>query len=147
MNMTDYLTSNYLKAADLKPGVLIEAKIVSVRPVDFEDGTTKPVIYTDYMGKGIVLNQTRLKALIAAWGPNPDNLIGKTIIISQGRTMYAGEEVDAVVIKPVVADRIATHGATVAAIGNRREPLKQSVAPPIDRVPDGLGPIDDDIPS
>ncbi len=49
-------------------------------------------------------------------------------------------------IEPVVADRIATHGATVTAIGNRREPPKPSVAPTIDNVPGGSGELDDDIP-
>lgn len=70
-NMTDYLNSNLFNAAGIEPGVRIEATIVSVRDRDFEDGTTKPIIYTDYLGKGIVLNTTRLKALIAAWGSIP----------------------------------------------------------------------------
>ncbi len=138
MKMTDFLTSNLLNAAALEPNVKIEATIVSVRPREFEDGTTKAVIYTDYLGKGIVLNQTRLTALIAAFGTNADNLIGKAIIISQGDTTYSGKKVPCVAIEPVVAERIAAHGATVTAIGN--QPPKPSVAPPLEH--DG-GPDDD----
>ena len=146
-SLTDYLTSNYLKAADLKPDVRIEATIVSVRSVDFEDGTTKPVIYTDYLGKGVVLNQTRLKTLIAAWGPNPDNLIGKTIIISQGSTMYAGEETACGAIKPVGAERIAASPRGVASITSGRSAGLKSVEdlPPAD-APEGPNQFDDDIP-
>ena len=133
-NMTDYLNSNLFKAVDIESNVRIEATIVSVRDRDFEDGTTKPIIYTDYLGKGVVLNATRLKALIAAWGVNPDNLIGKKVVISRGVTKYQGNDVPCVEVEPVVADRIAAHGATVTAIGNRREPSKPS------------GELDDDIP-
>jgi hypothetical protein len=88
----------------------------------------------------VVLNQTRLKALIAAFGTNPDNLIGKTVIISRVPTMFKGEPTWGVGIEPIVADRIATRGATVTAIGGHRESPKPSVAPPIDRD------LDSDIP-
>jgi hypothetical protein len=142
-NMTKYLNSNLFNAKGIEPGVRIEATIVSIRDREFEGGETKPVIYTDYLGKGLVLNQTRLKAGIAAWGPNPDNWIGKSIVISLGETTYAGEATGCVVMEPVVANRIATHSATVTAINNRREPPKPSVAPTIDNV---SGELDDDIP-
>jgi hypothetical protein len=108
MKMTDFLTSNLINALSLEPKVKIEASIVSVRPREFEDGTTKAVIYLDFEGKGVVLNQTRLKALIAAFGTSPNNLIGKTVIISRGMTKYQGRDVPCVDIEPVVADRIGT---------------------------------------
>jgi hypothetical protein len=108
-SLTDYFNSNLFKAVDLDPdpNVRIEANIVSVRDRDFEDGTTKPIAYTDYLGKGVVLNATRLKAVIAAWGTNPDNLIGKTVLIYRGSTLYQGNKVPCVEVEPVVADRIA----------------------------------------
>jgi hypothetical protein len=131
--MTDYLTSNLLKAADIEPNVRIEAIIVSIRDRDFEDGTTKPVIYTDYLGKGVVLNQTRLKAGVAAFGPHPDNWVGKSIVLSRGPTTYKGEPTWAVVMEPVVANRIAASGAPTA-IGNRWGPPEPPA--PIERYED-----------
>ena len=92
------------------------------------------------------MNQTRLKAGIAAWGPNPDNWIGKSIIISQGDTTFSGKKVPCIKIEPVVADRIAMQGATVTAISNRREPPKPSAPPLIDNMPGGSDELDDDIP-
>jgi hypothetical protein len=145
-NMTDYLNSNLFNAAGIEPGVRIEAIIVSVRDRDFDDGTTKPIIYTDYLGKGVVLNATRLKALIAAWGVNPDNLIGKKVVISRGVTKYQGNDVPCVEVEPVVANRIGTRGATVTAIGGHREPPKPSAPPLIDNMPGGSDELDDDIP-
>jgi hypothetical protein len=141
-SLTDFLTSNLINAAGLDPNVKIEAKIVSVRPREFEDGITKAVVYTDYLGKGIVLNQTRLMALIAAFGTNADNLIGKTIIISLGETTYAGKTTGCVAIEPVVADRIATRGAPTAITSGRVRvsPPSLSEPPPLEH--DG-GPDDD----
>jgi hypothetical protein len=135
-NMTDYLNSNLFKAVDIESNVRIEATIVSVRDRDFEDGTTKPIIYTDYLGKGVVLNATRLKALIAAWGVNPDNLIGKKVVISRGMTRYQGNDVPCVEVEPVVANRI---GATA-------RPALKAVEPPAPPTGRGSGELDDDIP-
>jgi hypothetical protein len=108
LNATDFITSNYLRAEDIAPDVLIEANIVSARAHEFEGGETKLVLYVDYQSKGVVLNQTRLKATIAAFGPNPDNWIGRTIIIRRGVTMFAGKDVPGIVIEPVRAERIAS---------------------------------------
>jgi hypothetical protein len=94
---TDFLNSNYFRAEDLDPNVVIETTIVSVRPREFEDGS-KLVVYTDHQGKGVVLNQTRLKALITAFGPNFDNLArqedhhppGLDRVLSQDRGGHRG---------------------------------------------------------
>jgi hypothetical protein len=106
MNMTDYLSSNYIRAEHLTTDVCIEAFIAAVRSREFEDGSVKPVIHIED-GRGVVLNQTRLKTLIGSFGPNSDNWIGKPIIISRGSTLYAGKTVPAVNIEPIVAPRVA----------------------------------------
>ena len=63
---SNYITADYLKS--LGPNVRIEAKIVSVAVREFEIGARRS-IYTDYQGKGVVLNPTRAKVLYAAFGP------------------------------------------------------------------------------
>lgn len=104
-NATDYLTSNYFKGVALEPDVIIETKIVSVRDREFDDGP-KVIVYTDYQGKGLVLNQTKLQTLISAYGLNYDNWIGKTILIKRGTTMYGADRVACVEIEAVTAERI-----------------------------------------
>ena len=79
---TDFLNSNYFRAEDLDPNVLIETTIVDVRPREFDDGT-KLVAYTDHQGKGVVLNQGRLATMIAALGVDYTGWPGKQIIIRQ----------------------------------------------------------------
>jgi hypothetical protein len=116
MDRSRFTGSNFFRAEDLEPGVLIETEIVAVTMRDFRDEEPKPVVYTDYQGKGLVLNITRARALYAAFGPNDANWIGKRIIIGLGETVFEGRKVGAVVVEPVVADRIAAP-AQRAALG------------------------------
>jgi hypothetical protein len=141
---TDFLNSNYFRAEDLDPSLLIETSIVSVRPRDFDDGSHKLVVYTDHQGQGIVLNQTRLKTIIAAFGPNFDNWPGKKIVIRRGSTMYSGKPTPAIVVEPVVPTRIAAEPqqARITIESGKRSPaaLLSEINPPL------INSIDDDIP-
>jgi hypothetical protein len=74
--MTSFLNANYIRAEDLQENVLLEKIICEVKSKDFdEDGevVTKPVIAFED-GSQLVLNQTRLRVLIGAHGPNANNL-------------------------------------------------------------------------
>jgi hypothetical protein len=104
MNMTDFVNSNYIKGEDIAQNVLIEATIASVKKKEFEDGGKSVLALED--GRQVVLNQTRLKVLIGAFGPNSDNWIGKPVILSRGQEKYGGKPVPAVRIEPIVAPRI-----------------------------------------
>jgi hypothetical protein len=128
-NATDHLTSNYLKAIDLEDGVIVRAVILAARPNDFEDGTTKLVIYTDHKAKGVVLNQTRLKTMIEAFGPNTDNWVGKTINLRRGPTMFKGEATWAIYIDVDLSERIAVRDLNVTAIGDHRRQSGPPVPP------------------
>ena len=124
--------------------MLIEATIVSVRARDFDDGSHKLVVYTDHQGQGVVLNQTRLKTMIAAFGPNFDNnWPGKKIVIRRGSTVFSGKTTPAILVEPVVPARIATkprqEPITIESKSERTEPLSEINPPPVEI-------IDDDIP-
>jgi hypothetical protein len=107
-NMNDYLTSNFIKAEDLEEGVIIEARISSVSDREFEEkgqATIKPIIRFED-GRGVVLNQTRLREMIKAFGPNPENWVGKTINVLRGTTLYSGRTVPAVEIDVETVPRL-----------------------------------------
>jgi hypothetical protein len=104
MNMTDFINSNYIKGEDIAQNVLIEATIASVKMKEFEDGEKSVVALED--GRQLVLNQTRLKVLIGAFGPNSENWIGKPVILSRGQERYGGKPVPSVRIEPILAPRI-----------------------------------------
>ena len=140
---TDFLNSNYFRAEDLDPNVLIESTIVDVRPREFDDGT-KLVAYTDHQGKGLVLNQGRLATVIAAFGVDYTGWPGKQIIIRQGSTLYQGKPVPAIVVEPVAPTRIAskTRPERITIESGKRAPagpMSEINPPPVDAV-------DDDIP-
>jgi hypothetical protein len=106
MDMREFLTG-FLRAEDLDPNTVIVATILDVKRVEFPDtGERKSAIHTD-MTKPIILNQTRLAALMGAWGVQSNNWIGGKIEISQGKTPYGGKLVPCIVIKPIVSERIA----------------------------------------
>jgi hypothetical protein len=105
-SMTSYITSNFITGDSLEENVRIEATIVGVREHEFKSGDLKPTVDLDD-GRRIPLNQTRLKALIGGFGPNPANWIGKTIIVRRGSATFAGKSEASVVVEPVVPTRIA----------------------------------------
>jgi hypothetical protein len=109
MNMTDFVNSNYIKGEDIAQNVLIEATIASVKRKEFEDSEKSVIALED--GRQVVLNQTRLKVLIGAFGPNSENWIGKPVILSRGQERYGGKSVPAVRMEPIVAPRIAAAGS------------------------------------
>jgi hypothetical protein len=126
------------------------------------------VVFTDHQGKGVVLNQTRLKTMIAAFGPNFDGWPGKQITIRQGSTVYSGKTVPAIVVEPVVPTQIAAvrrpalEASSPKPIQTTRRPITpgsvdirsarqtRSDPPPTvplpDDCPDGPGDPSDDIP-
>jgi hypothetical protein len=144
LSATDFLNSNYFRAEDLDPSVLIETTIVSVRTRDFDDGSHKLIVYTDHQGQGVVLNQTRLKTMIAAFGSNFDNWSGKKIVIRRGSTLYSGKQTPAIVVEPVVPTRIAAEqrqGRIAIESG------KSAAIEPLSEInPPSVNLIDDDIP-
>ena len=157
-SMTSYITSNFITGDSLEENVRIEATIVGVREHEFKDGL-KPTVDLDD-GRRVPLNQTRLKALISGFGPNPANWIGKTIMISRAMTTYAGKPEACVVVEPVVPTRISAEAKpAIAAQPVRKgsttiEPsLSPSVVSPREQAPPvqsdadygGFDP-DDDIP-
>jgi hypothetical protein len=104
--MTAYITSNFITGESLEEKVLIEATIVGVREHEFKNGEVKPTIDLED-GRRISPNQTRLKALMGAFGTNPANWIRKTIIVSRGSEMFGGKREACIVVEPVLPTRIA----------------------------------------
>jgi hypothetical protein len=115
--MTAYITSNFITGESLEENVRIEATIVDVREHNFGDDVkpdVKPTIDLDD-GRRIPLNQTRLRALIGAFGPNPANLIGRKIVVSRGEATYGKKDVPCVVVTPVIPTRIAAEAKPAIA--------------------------------
>jgi hypothetical protein len=105
MDMTRFTGSNFFRAEDLRPDTLIKTSIVSVALREFKDGE-KAVVYTDFQGKGVVLNVTRAQVLYAAYGLESENWIGKPIIVRLGEEKFEGKKVGAVAIEAMAPTRL-----------------------------------------
>jgi hypothetical protein len=167
---SDFFKSNWINAASLEAGVCYEAIIVSVGPHTFETGETELTIRLDWKGKAIVLNKTRLEALIEAFGVNYDNWPGQKIAFWLGDTFWQGKPAKCVTIEGIVLDRLEAKPQQRPALGAQRQvidgesrrgsteipsssrgasPWNDSEPPPVD--PDDPGPRmrepgEDDIP-
>jgi hypothetical protein len=174
MDMTRFTgSSNFFRAEDLRPDTLIKTSIVSVALREFKDGE-KAVVYTDFQGKGVVLNVTRAQVLYAAYGLESENWIGKPIIIRLGEEKFEGKKVGAVAIEAMAPTRLGVEqrpalferrGSTTITSGHRMPPTPPAIetvkqnpitgdenegegerTPPITRVPEGRAEFDDDLP-
>jgi hypothetical protein len=153
--LTDYLNGNWYKGEDFEPSLRepslhVEVQIVSWGDQEFEQNgefITKPTLRFDN-GKGLVLNVTNIKTLVSSFGPNPDNLIGKTITLYGKMVPFGDRDVPAVRIKPIVpADRIAARPSAERIItsggGRLRAARFASDIPPPPPPTDYDGPDDD----
>jgi hypothetical protein len=102
---TAFLTNNLIRADMLTRDVVTEAAVISVGPREFQDGTTKLVVQLEN-GQGLVLNQTRLRQMIAAFGENYDGWIGQKIRYWRGSAPFQGKPAAAVIIEPIIVDRV-----------------------------------------
>jgi hypothetical protein len=100
MLMSDFL-KGCVKAEELEPGSRETAHIVAVDSRKFEEGT-KGVLFLDiFNDRGLVLNQTNLKALMAAFGPNSENWVGQGVVVNRTLADFKGKPVPAIRLEPV----------------------------------------------
>jgi hypothetical protein len=130
-NLNSYINSNYVTGVSLEDGVKYEKIVDYVDEVHFPDDEkpTSVLVFKD--GTRLALNQTNLKTVIRAHGPNPDNVAGKPIILFRKMVQFGGDEVPGVRIECIVPERYpAVTAARRAAIGNDPPAPPSEAAPP-----------------
>jgi hypothetical protein len=125
MNMSEFL-KGCIKAEELEPGSSATARITSVDSREFEEGT-KGVLFLDVYGeRGLVLNQTNLKTLMAAFGRKSENWVGQDVVVNRTLADFKGKPVPAIrleaVRRPAVtAPAVATTPKLTGAPASRVE--------------------------
>jgi hypothetical protein len=90
MLMSDFL-KGCVKAEELEPGSSATARIIAVDSREFEEGK-KGVLFLDiFSDRGLVLNQTNLKALMAAFGANSENWVGQEVVVNRTLADFKGK--------------------------------------------------------
>jgi hypothetical protein len=98
LDMNQFFSTNFIRAEELEENVVYEATIVSVDTQTLR-GKVQPVIwFVDE--RGIVLNHTRLKAMVAGYGSNGDDWIGQVVRYRRGSTMFQGQPAATIEIVP-----------------------------------------------
>lgn len=85
-HLTETAESKYLKASEMPEGFNATVEIASVDCDLFgqegEEQTEKLIVQFKGKDKGLVLNKTNLNQLIAAYGTETDDFIGKRCVLS-----------------------------------------------------------------
>lgn len=111
MNVRTLFPSNYVAAADL---CRRDVPVVIARVVQEEVGKEKelcPILYFANMKKGLVLNRTNAKRIVAMYGDDCDGWIGKPITLYESETEFSGETVPCIRVRqepPTLAVAVPT---------------------------------------
>jgi hypothetical protein len=173
LDASEFSGSNYWTGENIPPNTRIEFIVTSTFIHEFpgkESGIErKLVMASNYQAMKLVMNKTRNKIAIKAWGPNADNWVGKMAVVFRDHTTFAGKRVPSVGFEPILTNALATPQAPrgqlaapqstrvqSAAPAQAAEPVKaptpavvvrsEILPPPHEVEPDGHDP-DDEIPS
>jgi hypothetical protein len=105
MKMSDIFVSKYVKAADLN-GKTVTLTIHTLRIEDMQNHQNererKPVLYFERATKGLVLNRTNAMTIVALYGDESDDWVGKRISIYPTRVRAFGAVQDAIRVREEV---------------------------------------------
>jgi hypothetical protein len=98
LDMSQFFTGNYIRAEELKEGVIYEDTIVNV-DVRTMRGESQPVIW--FAGeRGIVLNYTRWRVMVDGYGPDGHAWIGQVVRYRREPTTFEGRPTATIEIIP-----------------------------------------------
>ena len=98
MDINAAFPSNYMKAADLR-GQTRQATIESVAMEPLGDGQPKPLVRFRGLPVGLILNRTNGTIIAAAFGPETNNWIGRTIELFPDQVPFRGQVVPAIRVR------------------------------------------------
>lgn len=98
MKANELCPAPHLEAADLSGDTPVTIKGVDFREVG-DEKVTKGVVFFDEFPRGLVLNRTNLKRIIAQHGGETDDWIGKTITLYPSETDFGGKTVDCIRVR------------------------------------------------
>ena len=139
MDMNRAFPSKTLTAPDLQ-GRTVNVVIAAIEQVSYQSGDTGFIIKFQGKEKGMSLNKTKNAILMAAFGADSNNWVGKTVQLSPGKTTYMGNAVDCINVAIPQADGTASFDPT--------EPQNPAPAPPAQGggIAAASGIDDDDVP-
>jgi hypothetical protein len=104
MNIDQCYPSKYIKAADLPDGKDMTLTIarITVEELGDDEKESKPIVYFERAQKGLVCNKTNARTISKLYGAETDNWIGKRITLGVSWVDFAGDQVLALRVRPVM---------------------------------------------
>lgn len=98
MKANELCPSPHLEAADFNGDTVVTIKAVDFKEVG-DEKVTKGVVYFDELPRGLVLNRTNVKRIIALHGNETDDWKGKKITLYPSETDFGGKTVDCIRVR------------------------------------------------
>lgn len=99
MNINSMFPSKFVAASDLM-GQDVAVKIREVKQEAVgADEEIRPTLYFEGMKKGMVLNRTNAKRIIALYGEDTDHWAGRPITLYPSETEYGGDTVPCIRVR------------------------------------------------
>lgn len=99
MEATKLCPAPHLEAADFPTDTEVTIKNVAIKDDIGEDKVTKGVVFFEECDRGMVLNRTNLKRIIAQHGNETDEWAGKKITLYPSETDYGGRTVPCIRVR------------------------------------------------
>ena len=98
MKANELCPSPHLEAADFTADTVLTIKGVEFREVG-DEKVTKGVVFFEEQKRGLVLNRTNLKRIIALHGNETDAWVGKCITLYPSETDFGGKTVECIRVR------------------------------------------------
>jgi hypothetical protein len=98
MKATDLCPPPHLEAADFETDTEVTIKSVDFGEVG-DEKVTKGIVFFEEYKRGLVLNRTNLKRIIAQHGGETDDWAGKKITLYPSETDFGGKTVDCIRVR------------------------------------------------
>jgi hypothetical protein len=107
MDMNEFYEGRFFKAAVWGPNKRRKLTITQVNREEFQDDTSKPSLSFEGEDQGLVLNKSNTELLIAAFGSDSNDWIGKQIVVSTHKVRNAkGGLVDGFLVHPDLGEEM-----------------------------------------
>jgi hypothetical protein len=116
VDLTNVFPSKYLKVSDVAGG---QQTVImsSVRMEQMQQTGQKPVLYFQGMEKGLVLNQTNLKAIAGRYTHHSDKWVGQPIVLFTTWETIQGSQMEVLRCRPPSDRDLPGRGTTTFQSG------------------------------
>jgi len=129
MKLNDIYPSNFLKAEDVKQGLIATIRFVQMEEIG-QDKTEKPIAYFSEVLQGLVLNKTNWESIVLITGQDDsDNWPGHQVYLFQQMVSFQGKSMPGIRVQMVPQPAQPVQPAPLAPLAPLAPPAPPIAAP------------------